>query len=41
MEPIKMEQAINNITSVVAVGLFAMRPADVVLVSDGEQIVTF
>jgi ribose 5-phosphate isomerase A len=41
MEPIKMEQAINNITGVVAVGIFAMRPADVVLVSDGEEIVTF
>jgi ribose 5-phosphate isomerase A len=41
MEPVKMEQTINNITGVVAVGLFAMRTADVVLVSDGEEIVTF
>lgn len=41
MEPIKMEQAINNITGVVAVGIFAMRPADICLVSDGENIVTF
>jgi ribose 5-phosphate isomerase A len=41
LDPIKMEQAINNITGVVAVGLFAMRPADVVLVSDGDEIVTF
>ena len=41
MEPIKMEQTINNITGVVAVGLFAMRPADICLVSDGEEIVTF
>jgi ribose 5-phosphate isomerase A len=41
MEPIKMEQAINSITGVVAVGIFAMRPADLVLVSDGEEIVTF
>jgi len=40
-EPIKMEQAINQITGVICVGIFAMRPADVVLVSDGEQIVTF
>ena len=41
LDPIKMEQAINNITGVVAVGLFAMRAADVVLVSRGEEIVTF
>jgi len=41
MEPIKMEQTINNITGVVAVGLFAMRQADICLVSDGEEIVTF
>ncbi len=40
-DPIKMEQAINNITGVVAVGIFAMRPADICLVSDGEEIVTF
>ena len=41
LEPIKMEQTINNITGVVAVGLFAMRPADICLVSDGEDIVSF
>ena len=41
LEPIKMEQAINNITGVVAVGIFATRPADICLVSDGEDIVTF
>ena len=40
LEPIKLEQLINNITGVVAVGLFAMRPADVVLVSRGEEVVT-
>jgi ribose 5-phosphate isomerase A len=40
MEPVKLEQIINNITGVVAVGLFAMRPADVVLVSKGEEVVT-
>ncbi|MGR9117603.1 MAG: ribose-5-phosphate isomerase A [Gammaproteobacteria bacterium] len=40
LDPIKMEQTVNNITSVVCVGLFAMRPADVVLVSKGEEIVT-
>ncbi|MGZ8136452.1 MAG: ribose-5-phosphate isomerase RpiA [Methylococcaceae bacterium] len=41
MEPIKLEQIINHITGVVTVGLFAMRPADVVLVSKGDEIVTF
>jgi len=41
MEPIKLEQTINNITGVVCVGLFAMRPADVVLVSRGDEIITF
>jgi len=40
-EPIKLEEIINNITGVVCVGLFAKRPADIVLVSDGEEIVTF
>ena len=40
-EPIKLEQTINNITGVVCVGLFAMRTADIVLVSDGEEIITF
>lgn len=40
-EPIKMEQTINNITGVIAVGIFAKRPADVVLVSQGEEIVMF
>jgi ribose 5-phosphate isomerase A len=41
IEPIKLEQIINNITGVVCVGLFAARPADVVLVSNGEEILTF
>lgn len=41
MEPIKLEQIINNITGVVCVGLFAMRAADVVLVSRGDEIITF
>lgn len=40
IDPIKMEQTINNITGVVTVGLFAMRPADVILVSEGEEIIT-
>jgi ribose 5-phosphate isomerase A len=41
MEPIKLEQAINQITGVVTVGLFAARPADVVLVCKGQEIVKF
>jgi ribose 5-phosphate isomerase A len=40
MEPVKMEQLINNITGVVTVGLFAMRPADVVLISKGSEVIT-
>jgi len=31
MEPIKMEQEINNIAGVVTVGIFALRPADVLI----------
>jgi ribose 5-phosphate isomerase A len=41
IDPVRLEQAINNITGVVAVGIFAMRPADICLVSDGEDIITF
>ncbi len=41
LEPSKLEAIINNITGVVCVGLFSARPADVVLVSRGEEIVTF
>jgi ribose 5-phosphate isomerase A len=41
LEPIKLEHIINNITGVVCVGLFAERPADIVLVSQGEEIITF
>ena len=32
MEPVKLEQQLNNLVGVVTNGLFAMRPADVVLV---------
>lgn len=37
-EPIKLEQALNNIPGVVANGLFALRPADVVLVGTGSNV---
>ncbi|HEX7026156.1 MAG TPA: ribose-5-phosphate isomerase RpiA [Gammaproteobacteria bacterium] len=36
LEPIKMEQAINNIPGVVTVGLFAMRPADMLILGTPE-----
>ena len=38
-EPVAMEKALNNITGVVTVGLFAMRPADVVLIGKEDGIV--
>jgi ribose 5-phosphate isomerase A len=41
MEPIALEKLINAIPGVVTVGLFAQRPADVVLISKGNDIVTF
>ena len=40
LNPIELEQIINNIVGVVTVGIFAMRPADVVLVSVGNDIIT-
>ena len=40
IDPIKLEQIINNITGVVTVGLFAMRPADVVLIGKGTEVIT-
>ncbi|MFZ4652934.1 MAG: ribose-5-phosphate isomerase RpiA [Methylococcaceae bacterium] len=36
LNPLEMEQVINNIPGVITVGIFAMRPADVVLVG-GEK----
>ncbi len=40
IEPSKLEQIINNITGVVTVGIFALRPADVVLIGKGDQVTT-
>jgi len=42
MEPAKLEEALNNITGVVTNGLFAMRPADVLLLGtqDGVKTIT-
>jgi ribose 5-phosphate isomerase A len=36
MEPIKLEKTLNDIVGVVTNGLFAMRPADVLLVGSEE-----
>lgn len=41
LDPIEMEKIVNNITGVVCVGIFAMRPADIVLASRGTEILTF
>jgi ribose 5-phosphate isomerase A len=40
MEPMAMEKMINNIPGVVTVGLFALRDADVVLVGQGNEVIT-
>lgn len=40
LEPIKLERAINDLAGVVANGLFAMRPADVLLVGGSEGVET-
>jgi ribose 5-phosphate isomerase A len=40
IDPIKLEQLINNITGVVTVGIFALRPADVVLIGKGDVVTT-
>ena len=38
MEPTKMEQILNNITGVVTNGLFAIRPADVLLLGTPDGV---
>ncbi|HKH19997.1 MAG TPA: ribose-5-phosphate isomerase RpiA [Gammaproteobacteria bacterium] len=42
MQPAKLESEINNIPGVVAVGIFALRPADVIIVGreDGMETLT-
>jgi ribose 5-phosphate isomerase A len=42
MEPIKLERQINNIAGVVTVGLFAQRPADILILGtpNGAQSIT-
>lgn len=38
VDPVEMERTINNITGVVTNGIFAVRPADRVLVADGQRV---
>ncbi len=38
MEPVKLEQQLNNIVGVVTNGLFAMRPADILLLGTQEGV---
>ncbi|AFT68559.1 Ribose-5-phosphate isomerase A [Alloalcanivorax dieselolei B5] len=40
LNPIELEEKINNITGVVTNGLFARRPADLVLVGRGDEVIT-
>ncbi len=40
MEPITMEKTINDIPGVITVGIFALRPADVVVLGTEDGIVT-
>jgi len=41
MEPVKLEQELNDLPGIVTVGLFAKRPADVLLLGgkDGVRII--
>ena len=41
VDPVSMEQTINNIPGVVSCGLFALRPADTVLVADKHGVERF
>ncbi len=40
MEPVKLEEELNNITGVVTVGIFAKRPADILLLGTQEGVKT-
>jgi len=40
MEPVKLEEELNNLAGVVTVGLFAVRPADVLLLGTPEGVKT-
>jgi ribose 5-phosphate isomerase A len=38
VDPVGMEQTVNNIPGVVSCGLFALRPADLVLVAGNNGV---
>jgi ribose 5-phosphate isomerase A len=38
VDPVKMEKAINNLAGVVTCGLFALRPADLILIAEKSGI---
>ncbi len=40
MEPLQLEKTIKNIAGVVTVGIFAIHPADVVLIATEDEIIT-
>jgi ribose 5-phosphate isomerase A len=40
MEPVKLEQELNDLPGIVTVGLFAIRPADVLLLGTGDGVRT-
>lgn len=40
MEPVKLEEELNNIAGVVTVGIFAKRPADILLLGTQEGVKT-
>jgi ribose 5-phosphate isomerase A len=39
-DPVTLERDLNQITGVVTVGLFAVRPADVLLVGTAQAVLT-
>ena len=41
VDPVSMENRINNLAGVVTCGLFAQRPADIVLMATGRGVVEF
>jgi ribose 5-phosphate isomerase A len=41
LEPLKLEQTINQIAGVVTVGLFALRPADVLIIGGSDGVKTY
>jgi len=37
-EPIELEKEINNLPGVITNGLFSIRPANILLISDGDNV---